>query len=181
MPGEETVFGEYRSKWTVVVFLVLSLACQAPPPPLPRDLVDAAQVIREMMARRKLVTSGFFESYPKATPSNFVSFINSDLGGILWPPREDSIFADEIETEQTRNAGETVIPEGIAYTRNRPNPDIKRQIVYRADDESGEIVVEAYADPSAEPLFVRRWKLPAFPPRGAGGRGSDGTVDDLRS
>jgi hypothetical protein len=147
--------------WLAVgCILTVTPACQAPAPPPPEDLDDGAQVIREMMRPRKLEKAGFYGAHPEAKPSDFLSFINSDMGIILWPPREDSPFADELELEQSRAIGETVIPKGIAFKRNRPDPSIGRQIVYRADDDSGEIVVEAYIDPSAEPVFVRRWKFP---------------------
>jgi hypothetical protein len=152
-----------RSALTTLVLIVWGPACRVAPPP-PPDLVDAAQVLREMTSRRHLDQAGFFEVHPEAKPSDFVSFINSDLGEVLWPPREDSLFADEIEIEQARATGQTLIPSGIAYTRNRPNPDVKRQIVYRADDEEGEIVVEAYTDPTGEPVFVRRLRLPEVNP-----------------
>jgi hypothetical protein len=109
-----------------------------------------------MMSPRKLEAAGF----AGAEPSDFVAFINSDVGVVLWPPREDSPFADETEIEQSRSIGETLLPKEIAYKRNRPDPDGGRQIVYRADDEAGEIVVEAYEDPSSDPVFVQRWKFP---------------------
>lgn len=146
--------------FTVICLCFSVLACQAPAPPPPQDLASGARVIREMMKPAKLRDAGFFESYPDPRPSDFVSFINSDLGVILWPPSEDSPLLGELELEQSRAIGETIIPAGIAYSENRPNPDGGRQIVYRADDESGEVVVEAYSDPGTAPVFVRRWKLP---------------------
>lgn len=148
--------------WLAVgCILTVTPACQAPAPPPPKDLDDGAQIIREMMSPRKLEAAGFYGTHPEAKPSDFLSFINSDIGVVLWPPREDSPFADELELEQSRAIGETVIPKGIAFKRNRPDPNGGRQIVYRADDDNGEIVVEAYIDPSAEqPVFVRRWKFP---------------------
>ncbi len=138
-----------------------SLACQDATPPPPQNLTDGARVIREMIRSRNLEAAGFFESYPNPKPSDFVSYINSELGVVLWPPREDSPFAgDDIELEQFRSIGEGVIPKGIAYRRNRPDPDGGLQVVYRADDETGEVIVEAYTDPTSEPVFIRRWKLP---------------------
>ena len=86
----------------LIGLLLESLACQAPPPPPPPDLAQAAEVIREMMSTRKLEAAGFFSAYPEPKPSDFVSFINSDRGVILWPPREDSPFADELELEQSQ-------------------------------------------------------------------------------
>lgn len=146
--------------WKLAGLIIGSLACQDPPPPPPQDLTDGARVIREMMRSRHLEAAGFFESYPDPKPSDFVSYINSETSVFLWPPREDSPFADEIESEQSRSIGEGIIPKGIAYRRNRPDPDGGLQVVYRADDESGEVIVEAYIDPNAEPVFVRRWRLP---------------------
>ncbi len=149
-----------RQRRVVLTGLLWALgACQTPAPPPPQDLVDAARVIREMMSPRKLDDAGFYETHSNPKPSDFVSFISSDLAVGLWPPREDSPFADDNELQQSRSLGETLIPKGIAYKRNRPDPDIGRQIVYRADDERGELVVEAYVDPGDEPVFVRRWKL----------------------
>jgi hypothetical protein len=113
-----------------------------------------------MMSPRKLEAAGFPKPQTEAKPSDFIRFINSDVGAVLWPPREDWPFADGLEVEQSRAMGETLIPKGIAYKRNRTDPDEGRQIVYRADDEAGEIVVEAYEDPSTDPVFVQRWKFP---------------------
>ena len=140
--------------------LTVTSACRAPSHPPPEDLDDGAQVIREMMSPQKLEKAGFYGAHPEAKPSDFLRFINSDMGAVLWPPREDSPFADELELEQSRTIGETLIPKGIAFKRNRPDPNGGRQIVYRADDTRSEIIVEAYADPTSEPLFVRRWKFP---------------------
>ncbi len=155
--------GVHMIRVTAVASLIACAAtcvsCQTPPPPPPKDLADGALVIREMMSPRKLDAAGFYRAYPDPKPSDFVSFINSDLGAILWPPREDSPFADDLEIEQSRAIGETVIPKGIAFRRNRPDPEGGRQIVYRDDDKNGEIVVEAYIDPRAEPVFTRRWTL----------------------
>lgn len=140
--------------------LLLQTSCRPLDPPPPRDLVDAARVIEEMLSYRRLEAAGFYDAYPDPRPSDFVSYINSDLGVMLWPPREGSPFTDPFEMEASRSIGETVIPKGIAYRRNRCDPEGGRQIIYRADDESGEVVVEAYADPSVEPVLTRRWKLP---------------------
>ena len=144
----------------VIGLFFAGLACQVPAPPPPRDLIDGAQILREMMSPRKLNAAGFLDSYPNPKPSDFVGYINSEMGMVLWPPREDSPFADDIELKQSRAIGETVLPKGVAYRRNRPDPDGGHQIVYRADDESGEVIVEAYTDPAAAPIFTRRWKLP---------------------
>ncbi len=145
--------------WVLLGLFFLSLACQDATPPPPQNLTDGARVIREMMRSRNLEPAGFFESYPDPKPSDFVSYINSGPGEVLWPPREDSPFADDIQMGQSRSVGEGVIPKGIAYRRNRPDPDGGLQVVYRADDETGEVIVEAYVVPTAEPTFVRRWKL----------------------
>lgn len=148
-----------RQRRFVLTGLLWALcACQTPAPPPPRDLEDAARVIREMMSPRKLDNAGFYETHPDPKPSDFVSFISSDSAVGLWPPRVDSPFADEIELQRSLSLGETLIPKGIAYKRNRPDPDGGRQIVYRADDERDEVVVEAYIDPGDEPVFIRRWK-----------------------
>jgi hypothetical protein len=112
-----------------------------------------------MMSPRKLDDAGFYETHSDPKPSDFVSFISSSSAAGLWPPREDSPFADENELQRFRSLEETLIPKGIAYKRNRPDPNVGGQIVYRADDERGELVVEAYVDPNDKPVFVRRWKL----------------------
>ena len=162
-PSTSCYAEEHMIRVTAVTSLIASAAtyvsCQTPPPPPPKDLTEGALVILEMMSPHKLDAAGFYRAYPDPKPSDFVSFINSDLGAILWPPRADSPFADDSEIEQSRAIGETVIPKGIAFKRNRPDPDGGRQIVYRDDDQTGEIVVEAYIDPMAEPIFTRRWTL----------------------
>jgi hypothetical protein len=112
-----------------------------------------------MMSPRKLDNAGFMDAYPDPKPTDFVGFISSSSAAGLWPPRVDSPFADETELEKYRSIGETLIPRGIAFKRNQPDPGGGRQIVYRADDERSEVVVEAYVDPDDEPVFVRRWKL----------------------
>lgn len=144
---------------SLIACVTTCVSCQTPPPTQPEDLAKGALVIREMMSPRKLDAADFYRTYPEPQPSDFVRFINSDVGAILWPPREDSPFADESEIEHSRAIGETVIPKGIAFRRNRPDPEGGRQIVYRADDDTGEIVVEAYTDPAEEPVFTRRWML----------------------
>lgn len=155
--------GKHMRRTIAVVRLAacasICVSCQTPLPPPPQDLADGVMVIREMMSPHKLDAAGFYQAYPDPKPSDFVNFINSDLGTILWPPREDSPFTDELEIEQSRAIGETVIPKGIAFRRNRPDPQGGRQIVYRADDENNQVVVEAYIDPEDVPVLTHRWLL----------------------
>lgn len=127
------------------------------------DLARGARVIREMLSIQQLRRAGFYEAHAEAKPSDWMEFIDSDIGVVLWPPREDGVMMGELEIEQSRAVGETVIPAGITYHPNQPLPGTRRQITYRADDASGEIVVEAYLDPLAEPVLTYRWMLPTGP------------------
>ena len=140
--------------------LVGCLACEPPKPPPPKDLVTAALILRDMMSEANLDRAGFLKAFPDAKPSDFVRFIGSEQGNVLWPPREESPFADEDEIALSRARGETLIPRGIAFRRGSPDPNQSRQIVYRADEARGEVVVEGYLAPDAEPVLVYRWRLP---------------------
>ena len=110
-------------RWALLGLFLCSLACRDATPPPPKNLTEGARVIREMMRSRNLEAASFYESHPDPKPSDFVSYINSGPGEVLWPPREDSPFADDIQSGQSHSIGEGVIPKGIAYRRNRPDPD----------------------------------------------------------
>ena len=147
-------------RFAALVAVLSTAACGVGREPVPPDLRQGARVIRDMVSVEKLRAAGFFEAYPDPKPSDWMSFVQSELGVVLWPPREDGPFASELEIEQSRAIGETVIPAGLTFSAERPDTEKARQIVFRADDATGEIVVEGYVDPNSAPVFTERWSLP---------------------
>lgn len=143
----------------LLAFLVLTLtACGVSEP----DLAQAADVIHYMMKPLHLSRSVFYVAFPDGRPSQFVSFIFSDMGAAEWPLSE--AWADEMEREQMKAIGAPLVPEGVAFVPLSPDPDAGRQLVVKFDDSRGMVIVEGYVDPTQDPVLTREWKLSKVEP-----------------
>jgi len=138
--------------------LAMPLACQKAPP----ELKQGMDVIGYMLAPRHMKRSAFSAAFPNGKPSQFVSFLFSDMGAAEWPAAEDAVT--DMEREQMKAIRAPMAPAGVAYVPRRVDPTRGKQVVITFDDERGMVIAEAYVDPLAEPVLVREWKLPHVKP-----------------
>ena len=132
---------------------VLLLACSQGVPP---ELTQAAYVIHYMMKPANLSNSAFSAALENPKPSQFVSYIFSEMGVAEWP---DSDAFGELEREQIRAVGAPTVPDGVAFVPRTLDPERGKQIVVGFDDPRGMVIVEGYVDPRSEPVIKRDWRL----------------------
>jgi hypothetical protein len=132
----------------------------------PEDLRQGARVITSMATPRHLRQSMFMGLFPDGTPSQFVSFLFSNLGMAEWPDSESSAAMDPILAEQAAAIGIPLVPEGVAFTDRSPKTELGRQIVVRFDDARSLLIVEGYVDPTRAPVLTveREFRLPTLRP-----------------
>ncbi len=118
------------------------------------QLEKAGRVVRHMSAPRQLQRSSFTAFYPKGKPSEFVSWMFSEMGAAEWPPSEWEL--DPTERDGMRSAGMPIIPKRVRiYSRLKKNGS--KQIVVKADDGRGLILIEGYLAPDQPPVLSKQW------------------------
>ncbi len=118
------------------------------------QLEKAGRVVRYMSAPRQLQRSSFITFYPEGKPSEFVSWMFSEMGAAEWPPSEWEL--DSMEREGMRSAGMPIIPKSVRiYSRLKKNGS--KQIVVKADDGRGLILIEGYLASDQPPALSKQW------------------------
>ncbi len=122
-----------------------------------RDLVQAVRAVEDMTRPQNLRRSMFSAAYgDEGKPSDFVSYVFSDMGSAEWPPTEGSSEFDEVQREPSGGSGQTAIPAGVAILPLKTNPRKGPQVVVNYDDEAVEVVLTAYSNPLKGPVLERR-------------------------
>jgi hypothetical protein len=123
----------------------------------PSDMRMGQRVVYQMMGQQTLEHLGFFERDPEAEPSDFVAFIDSEEGEVLWPPtmREHGAAQRDYAANYRPIEGRLLRPNGLEYNAYEPDPTLGRQLVYFPDDEAGVVHIHGYDEPFDEP--VHRW------------------------
>jgi hypothetical protein len=96
-----------------------------------------------MTAPKNLSRSGF-SAQPNKSPSNFVSYMFSDLGAAEWPYTEEMAQENPSIGEEAKAIGMPLIPKGVALVPRQPDRAQKKQLVIKADDARNMIIVEGY-------------------------------------
>ena len=91
----------------------------------------------------------FAAGFPEGKPSQYVSFLFSDMGVAEWPTA-----VDEMEEKQMKSGMVKVLPAGVALVPLTPKADVKQQLVVKFDDAKGVIILEGYLDPKQPPVLV---------------------------
>ena len=134
--------------------------CVEKGPEEPQELKRAAQAVAYMVAPKHLERSSFYAIYPEGKPSQFVKWMFSTFGTAEWPPAEDS--PDEAALEGAIALRIPIIPRDVAIIRDKPDADLAKQLVVRADDLKGMVIAEGYLAPEGPPVLTREWKLTRF-------------------
>jgi hypothetical protein len=141
------------------MILMLTSGCDLQPP---SDLDQAAKVIQYMMKPNHLARSAFAAAFSDPKPSQFVSYLFSEMGAAEWPAADT--LADELEREQMKAIGAPMLPAGVAFVPRMVDPERGRQLVVMFDDSRGVVIVVGYENPAQTPVFKREWILPHVDP-----------------
>jgi len=139
-----------------ILVLWLAIGCGGREAPAPPELEQAVRVVRYMTSPMRLSRSGF-QAQSSDKPSDFVSYMFSDMGVAEWPYSEEMVEEDPSLGEEARAIGMPLIPQGVSLVPRRPDPSQKTQLVVKSDDARKMIMVEGYADPSTKPVLTREW------------------------
>jgi hypothetical protein len=147
-----------RLPWCALFVLA---ACSRDAPPA---LTHGAEVIHYLLLPATLSRSAFSAGFPDGKPSQFVSYVFSDIGAAEWPTSEE--WANDAERAEMKAAGIPMPPRGVEFVPLSPDPKKGMQLVVRHDDGRGMVIVEGYEDPakSKRPVLVREWPLPKVQP-----------------
>jgi hypothetical protein len=126
----------------------------------PPELKQAARVVEYLLEPRHLSRSAFSVAFPECRPSQFVSFMFSTMGTAEWPDSEAMAEQDPMLREQAEAIRAPLRPKGVAIIAREPNPASGQQIVVKADDARGVVIVEGYTDPKLQPILTREYKVP---------------------
>ncbi len=123
------------------------------------QLEKTGRVVRYMSAPHQLQRSSFIAFYPEGKPSEFVSWMFSEIAAAEWPPSEWEL--DPMEREGVRTVGMPILPKDVRIY-SRLKKDGSKQVVVKADDGRGLILIEGYLAPDQPPVLSQQWsfKLP---------------------
>lgn len=146
--------------WNVVILAGFFWGCADSGPP---ELEQAVSAVRYLSAPKQLSRSAFAAAFAEeeGTPSQYVSYLFSQLGTAEWPRP-----FDKDEAQAMRSAGIPMLPENVFLAPLEPDLEVKNklQLVVRFDDERGVIIVDGYTNPTRKPLFTQEWPLPRVTP-----------------
>ncbi len=127
----------------------------------PPEIIQSQRALFQMMGHDNLSEAGFYDVYPDATPSDFVDFIHSEEGDVLWPATTDHVWEDDTPTRVVDPSTDQLMrPEGVEFVAHEVDPDRGMQLVYIPNDEDGEFIVECYIEPDERPVRVLTWEFP---------------------
>lgn len=120
------------------------------------ELQVGQRIVFQMAGRENVRQVSFFESYPDALPSNFVTMV-ADENHPLWPGKaQEQAIHEQLDTPSNR----ILRPEGLEFSsweRRFPQSD---EIVLNARDEEQKLVVTGYVGGESEPAFEYVWDFP---------------------
>ena len=119
-------------------------------------LQKATAYVRYLTSRRFLKHSAFEHSFPEKKPSQFVSYLFSDIGIVEW----SGVTEVSMEGEQLKSVRIPVPPGNVIITNFLLPEEQARQLLLRGDDSAGVIVAKAYLDPAQPAQFVERFTFP---------------------
>ena len=156
---------KYRSILFRGIAFFVSLLAFGCSDPVYSEIEQGVRVIGYMVSPRRLILSSYSALFPDGgKPSDFVSYIFSDIGVAEWPESEANAEESEMIREQARAIGAPLIPKDVVIVPLSVNLKLGKQVVVKFDDERGVVIAEGYSDPNKKPILVREWKLPKVRP-----------------
>ncbi|QPJ62367.1 MAG: hypothetical protein G3M70_11005 [Candidatus Nitronauta litoralis] len=123
------------------------------------ELRKGIQLVRYMSAPWQLRRSSFLVFYPDGKPSDFVNWMFSPFGTAEWPPTEGMVEMDEMVGMQARSIGAPILPNSVRMSSFQLVSEPGKQVVVKADDTRGMILVEGFLDPEGPPEITDGWPL----------------------
>ncbi len=148
---------KFKNIWIAFAGLLFLTSCVDTVTP---ELNKGVQVVRYMSAKPQMVRSSFVLVYPDAQPSDFVSWLFSELGAAEWPDSEAYAEIDPTVREQAKAIGAPLVPKDVQIVPLFPKIEMGKQVVVKFDNARGVIIVEGYLDPQKPPVLTQEWKLP---------------------
>lgn len=123
---------------------------------IPVEMTRAANVIYTMMNPNQLSRSAFSVAFEDGKPSQFVSYIFSDMGRAEWPDITDS--PDYMVDQKYKPALDvSIVPLSVDLNKGK-------QIVVTYNDLKNVVIVLGFMDPYQKPVLKKEWKLPKVIP-----------------
>jgi hypothetical protein len=139
----------------IKLFALILLLITACAEQVPQELNQAAKVIKFMMKPSNLSRSSFSVLFDQHKPSEFVSYIFSEMGASEWP-----MGGGLDDPEQLQSIGAPVPPTDVSFASRKPDLENMKQIVVGFDDAKGVVTIAAYLDPTKPSVFEREWIFP---------------------
>ena len=140
----------------------------------PQALEKGASALRRTMTPMNMKKSMFYVAYPNGKPSDYVSFMFSDVGASERMPQEGGLEFSEEEANAINHSVSPMLPAGVILQPNAPRADEENyQLVLSADDAKGVVIVTGYlptkkADGTAEtnvsPVLTKEIELAKVQP-----------------
>lgn len=111
------------------------------------DLTQAIGALRSMSSSSGLSRSCFSVVYPDGKPSEFITYMFSDLGAAEMP-----MPMDEGEAEQMKSAGQAMLPRTVLLSPAQRIDPNNKELVLIANDAEQSIVLKGYLNNQTEPL-----------------------------
>ncbi len=138
------------------IFFLLKNCCEPEGDP---SLRKGIQLVRYLSAPKQIKQSSFLAIYPQGKPSDFVNWMFSIFGTAEWSPPNFSLEMEEMEGTQTLSRGMPLLPRDVRLFPFKLNAEFGKQVVVKADDAAGLILVEGYLDPKTPPNQSEQWPL----------------------
>lgn len=117
------------------------------------------RIIYQMAGSQTLEKAGFFETYPDGRPSDFVRFLQSRRGDILWPPAPPEKNGYEPSYRQSSD-NRIQKPDSLTFSAHDRTTREKPEIVYLPDDANHQIIVKGFDPGQDGPAFVYEFDFP---------------------
>ena len=141
-------------KLFAATLFVLMAACSGSSEP-PPDLVAAVAVVGYLASPRYIEISMYSATAETGTPSEFVSYLFSDMGA---SERSEPARPEESGGNGKRG-GPPSWPAGIGFYALKPDFRGGRQVVVVPDDARRIIVAEGYVNPAGKPVLRREFAM----------------------
>ncbi len=142
-----------RRAFAVLLALLLAAACTRSSEP-PKDIAQAVAVVGYLASEKFVNRSAYSATGEDASPSEFVSYLFSDLGAAELPEP-----ARPGEPAGAGRGGPPSWPEGVALRPMRPDRHAGRQVVVIPDDSRNVVIAEGYLSAMTPPVMRREFEL----------------------
>lgn len=144
---------------SLVRLLGLSMLLGSCSPPNDMALIQAMEAARGLGQAAHLQRSCFYWIYPQGQPTDFVSYLFSDLGAAEWP-----IALDPDATAEMHAVGITPLPEGVRFSADQRQHRDRKELVLTANNGAGHIELVSYLPGVDKPYRQATFTLAAVSP-----------------